>query len=451
MDALRLTYLGWQGWCVESSQTRVLIDPLLVNEVGRGPAGARVNFMFAIPRRFNFGALGPVDAVYLSHEHEDHFNVPTLARLDRRIPIIASGLMSQAGRRLLAEMEFRVDYVWSGDVRTVGDLEIEFFGPNHLTTGDEFSDEWDTTAYLVRQSSGIGVFASNVDIPLGPALRAVLDAERSRGLAPALFSEMMIGTWPGGEPSAQARRGDAHQAFKPASRDARLDSEALRRGEFVTPFPGEVIVLRRGAIEDVEARAPFLETLPGRDSVMPFSNPVPELSDPVVARKNFGVTRKVDLEKELRRFAEHLYGGYLFRLLMSMGNDVKGDRRTFVVVLVADEAGREWVYEYRPQWCDFVQVDKTSEQLGGYLGAVMMWATDFWAVASGEVEPRAVERSVVEARADERLPRLTRLLWHFYHPLRFPERVLAQYRRALALESTATTCVLPRAAAASAR
>jgi hypothetical protein len=441
-ETLRLTYLGWQGWCVESPAARLLIDPLLVDEVGRGPKCARVNFMFAIPRRFDLAALGPVDAVYLSHEHEDHFNVPTLVRLDRRIPLIVSGLMSEAGRAFLVEMGFRMDCVWSGDTRAVGDLEIEFFGPNHAGTAG-LSDEWDTTAYLVRQSRGRGVFASNVDIPLGPRLRQALDGAQSQGAEPVIFSGMMVRGWPE-RAAADAKDENHHRASKPPSRNAEADAAAFRGGEAFTPYPGEVMVLGDGALQEVEPHAAFLRCPSGYARTLPFFNPDAELKDPVVGNKNFDVSQKASLEEELARLAEHLYGGPLFRLLMSIGNDAQADRRTIALVFVIDEEGREWTYEYRPLACAFVQVDKTSEQVGEYLGAMLLWATDFLAVATGQIEPRVLTRCVVEERAHDLVPRLVDQLWYFYHPLRFPGRVLAQYRRALALENGASTCVFPR-------
>lgn len=442
-DELRLTYLGWQGWCVESPDGRILIDPLLVDQVGRGPDGCRTNFMFTIPRLFHFEALGSVDAVYLSHEHEDHFNIPTLARLDRRIPLIVSGLMSVAGRTLLVDMGFRVDCVWSGDVRIVGDLEMAFFGPDH-TTSHSFTDEWDTTGFLVRHRGGHGAFASNVDTPVGPAMRVALEAERAQGMEAVLFNEMVVEAWAGPHTAREWRAEDAHRSPMGPSRDPVIDLQALRAGGRFAPLPGEVVVLRNGTVQDIYPRAAFLEALPGQQNVLAFSNQDSHLKEPVVGRKTFDPALKHDLENELRRLAEHLYGGPLFRLLMSIGNAERAHRRTFAISFVVDAEGTEWVYEYQPLSCDFVQVDAATDQLGDYLGAMLLWATDFWAVASGEVEPRVLARAMVEARADERIPRLTWMLWSLYHPLRNPRRVLEQYRKAMAIEGDTPAVVFPR-------
>jgi hypothetical protein len=442
-EVVRLTYIAWQSWCIESPRTRILIDPLLVDHIGRGPQSARVNFMFATPRQFEFGSLGPVDAVFLSHEHEDHFNIASLARLDRRIPVIASGLMSEAGTNILRDMGFRVDRVWSGDVRLLGDLELLFFGPDHIANGD--TDEWDTTAYVVRQTQGIGVFASNVDIALGAALHAVLDHERLIQRQPVLFANMMVRPWEARESSPQSVDKDFHRAAKRPTHDANADLVTFRNGEPFAPFPGEVLLLRNGFVDTIEPRATFLASMPGKAETLPFSNPEGELKEPIGGFRTFDASRQRQLENELRAFAEYLYGGSIFRFLMSIGNDAKEQTRTFIMLFVVDEQGTEWAYEYRPLACEFIRVDRSSSQVEDYLAATLMWANDFFLVASGEIEPRVLERSMVENRAHPRMPKLSWHLWRFYHPLRFPDRVLAQYRRNLASERGAPICVFPRA------
>jgi hypothetical protein len=340
-------------------------------------------------------------------------------------------------------MGFKIDEVLSGDTRTVGDLEIEFFGPDHTRGGT--TDEWDTTAYVVRHLGGLGVFASNVDIPFGANLRAALAAERARDQQPVVFIGMMV--QPFLETPAEEPEANHHLARKAQTRDAQGDFEAYRQGQAFAPMPGEVIVLRDGAVQVVEPRAPFLESPPGLNVVLPFSNREAELQEPVTGRKNFDVSRKAELEQELRRLAEHMYGGPLFRIVLSLARDLQGQQRTFAMIFVIDEEGSEWIYEYRPRSCDFVQVQRTSEEARDYLSAMLIWATDFLAVATGEVEPRVLTRSVLEDRANDVVPKFVDQLWNFYHPLRFPRQVLTQYRRALAAEAATACSVFPRPAA----
>ena len=74
-----VTYLGQQGWLVTSDATRILIDPLLTDEYSPG-----FSAVIHPPRRISLARLPPIDAVVLSHEHADHFNVPSLLALERR-------------------------------------------------------------------------------------------------------------------------------------------------------------------------------------------------------------------------------------------------------------------------------------------------------------------------------------------------------------------------------
>ncbi|MGW3253628.1 MBL fold metallo-hydrolase [Streptomyces fungicidicus] len=75
---LRLTWMGHSGVLAEIDGHRVLFDPVW---------GERCSpFPFAGPRRLHpvplpLAALGPVDAVVISHDHYDHLDLPTIKAL----------------------------------------------------------------------------------------------------------------------------------------------------------------------------------------------------------------------------------------------------------------------------------------------------------------------------------------------------------------------------------
>src|SRR5262249_48600652 len=98
------TFLGHQGWLFSTATTRLLVDPLLTAHIGHGGVVGRVY----PPRIFDLDAFPAIDAVLLTHEHEDHFDIPSLNRLDRGIPIVLSQRSSGAARAILDEMGFRV-------------------------------------------------------------------------------------------------------------------------------------------------------------------------------------------------------------------------------------------------------------------------------------------------------------------------------------------------------
>src|SRR5689334_7177182 len=95
------TYLGHQGWLIESGATRLLADPVLHDGLTGMPGDSIAIYP---PRRLDLGAFPPVDGVIISHEHPDHLNLPTLLRLDRSVRIFLPDKVSAAARTLVAEL-----------------------------------------------------------------------------------------------------------------------------------------------------------------------------------------------------------------------------------------------------------------------------------------------------------------------------------------------------------
>jgi L-ascorbate metabolism protein UlaG (beta-lactamase superfamily) len=75
--ATRLTWLGHATVLIDFSGTRVLTDPVLR---GRAAHLVRQGPVPLVP--------AGLDAVLLSHLHRDHADLPTLRRIDRRVPVI---------------------------------------------------------------------------------------------------------------------------------------------------------------------------------------------------------------------------------------------------------------------------------------------------------------------------------------------------------------------------
>ncbi|MEU4797828.1 MBL fold metallo-hydrolase [Streptomyces sp. NPDC023327] len=77
-DGLRITWMGHSSVLAELDGRRVLFDPVW---------GQRCSpFSFAGPKRLHpvpvpLAALGPVDAVVISHDHYDHLDMPTIKAL----------------------------------------------------------------------------------------------------------------------------------------------------------------------------------------------------------------------------------------------------------------------------------------------------------------------------------------------------------------------------------
>lgn len=98
-----LTFLGHQGWAVETEMGAVLIDPL---EEAMGNGACRLPVW--PERRLNFNKLGTITELVISHEHSDHFDLETIWRLPYRGTVHIPDLSSDAMEAALAQMGFSV-------------------------------------------------------------------------------------------------------------------------------------------------------------------------------------------------------------------------------------------------------------------------------------------------------------------------------------------------------
>jgi len=433
--SFRATYFGWQGWLFDTGRACVAIDPLLLDEIGRGPRRTRIDFVFREAREVALDRLPPLDALVITHEHEDHFNIPTLVRLDRRVPLYVSRRVSAAARGLLAELGFRVTYVDHGDTIAIEDLEVRLFGADQ-TPGVASFDEWDTLAYLARHRGGSGGLFSNVDISISSEMSEVMRDTRARDRALLMFVGGEVSLFDGEPPTVAA--GDHPQGG--AATPFELMALRLRAGNRVVPRPGCTFELEPGELVGVAPQTDFLRTIPGpprvpRHAFALAPGVIPETS---VLGANASERDRPELEAALRELAEYLYGRHTYRYLTTVPARYRGRRaHTFAFVFLTAPGAPEWFYEYVPGACAFRAVDSDFDTVvQGYLGVVMLWVSDYLAVVRGEVEPRAIHRATQEDWAidDGALPALREVLWSFYHPQRFPDRVLAQYRRAVELE-----------------
>jgi hypothetical protein len=434
--SFRATYFGWQGWLFETDRAAVAIDPLLVDHVGRGPRHTRIDFVFRETREVTLGRLPPLDAFVISHEHEDHFSVPTLVRLDRRIPLYVSRRVSAAARGLLAELGFTVRYVDHGDTLVFNDLEVRLFGADQ-TNGAAAFDEWDVLAYLVRHRGGAGGLFSNVDISISSEMSEAIRDTAARDRRLLLFVRGEVSLSSGAMPTVADGEHPRGTTATPIEQMA----PRLRAGEGIVARPGTVFELDAGELVGVAPETAFLRTIPGPPPVprRAFSLPPGEMPERSLLGTAARERDRPALEAALHELAGHLYGRHIYRYLMTLPARYTGQRaHTFVLVFLTVPDGPEWFYEYAPDACAFHAVDiDFNAAVERYLGVVVLWVSDYLAVVRGEVEPRAIHCATQEDWAidDPELPGLRSVLWSFYHPQRFPARVLAQYRRAVELET----------------
>lgn len=77
-----IAWLGHASFLLNFFGTRIIIDPALAINIGITPVG---NFTIG-PKRYiasalNSSEVGPIDLLLVSHAHTDHFDYPTLRKL----------------------------------------------------------------------------------------------------------------------------------------------------------------------------------------------------------------------------------------------------------------------------------------------------------------------------------------------------------------------------------
>jgi hypothetical protein len=411
---------------VASESTHLLVDPLLSDGVGRGRPDTRQRFLLYPPRRYHRQACPPIDALIISHEHEDHFNIPSFLQIDRAVPVYLSARSSIAARTILDEMGFQVVLAYPGEPFRVGDIDFRFMTPVHES---DQGDEWDTLAYLFERP-GDGSFFSNVDIGITPTMEAAVAAAPEPRL---LYTGMALSLWKEGF----ARPEKSSEMHRPPS-GVTVSADplsALRALERVQVVPGQTVTLSGGALVSAEPRSDFLDSPPvaewgPRLGFWPSSD---EPLVPLTPPRDLDDAELAELQELLDRMAQFMYGGPLFRALYSIdGAKLGGIRPTVALVLHTTDEESAIVYEYQPETCGFMPLD----ELGDHVGLVRSYAGDFLAMLRNEFEPRCLSKQVRE-RWHETAPNVsffTSVLWMYLHPLRHPERVLARYRAQLAEE-----------------
>ncbi len=463
------TFLGHQGWLFRSDRSAILVDPLLCEDFGQIHA---LEYRVFPPRKLDLAKLPALDAVVLSHEHDDHFDIPSLAKLPRTVPIYLSARSSTAAHAILGEMGFAVRPLVPGVPVALGDLEIVPFAGNHQAV--DCGDEWDTLPYLVRHADGS--FFTLVDITLTeghiawakahakkPGIVAwtnnALDwshmahylAERVEGTQQC-FVKMGVGhkliaqQW--GTPVAMVMcAGGFSFTGERAWLNDRVfcvDTEAVcaamtkvyKTEKFISGIPGQTFVMVSGRLQRVDRTSDFLEAAPRAEwpsRAKAGRTDVPDYA-PATGRRTLDASERERLGKRLDEFAGVMVGGSVFRAVCSvLDGEAPGKVATFAFVL-RDGVQRR-TFEYDLPACAFRERPPGIDHVSGF----ECWASDLLAVLDGELGPIAL----MYARARLWNAVSTRLsfdvfadLYRHSHPLRRPAEVLAVYRRLWASTGT---------------
>jgi hypothetical protein len=462
-----VTFLGHQGWLIETPSTRLLVDPLLGPGLGNMPEDG---FDVFPPRRIDLEAFPPIDAVIATHEHSDHLSLPSLMRLDPGIPVFLPARTSTAARGIVRELGFRLELLRTDEAVRVGDLEVFPF-----PTGEATRDEWDVTPLVIRDRAGDGSLATSIDAVESPAF-ARFATERAGKIGVWASTHNHMDLFPVREGGAQEQdvevtdrltkslTGQFERHFARGPRPevlAILASGFSYRGDLAwmnrhvfpgqpanivkaigtrlgvmvrAPLPGQCLSFSRGALSGESPSQPFLATLDEAEwpahAAEPFAGAVPDYA-PACGTRDFSTEDLASLLDALRGFAGYLYGGELFRALYAAGDDKFAGRRLAVGFSLRTPS-ETMTLVYRPEACAFERMARGGDPRGELVAGLTCWASDLWAVLRFELFSGYVliGRYRKWNLAEDRLRcDLDGDLALYTHPLRQPERALELYRR----------------------
>lgn len=125
---LAAAWIGHATVLIRIGGKTILTDPVFSTRVGIG-----FGLFTGGPRRFYRPAISirdlpPLDAIVISHAHFDHLDRPTLARLSKRVPVIASTHL----RDLIADLGYRsiTELAW-GQSHRIGGLKLTAVPVHH--------------------------------------------------------------------------------------------------------------------------------------------------------------------------------------------------------------------------------------------------------------------------------------------------------------------------------
>jgi L-ascorbate metabolism protein UlaG (beta-lactamase superfamily) len=146
-----LTWLGHSTVVVDVDGTRMVTDPVLRSRVWHLRRDDAVDV----------GTLGRLDAILVSHTHFDHLDLPSLERLDPRLPVViprgAGELVRRRGFANVVEVE-------AGDEIAVAGVQVRVTHADHESKRGPFAAATASVGYLMIGRSVCVYFAGDTDV-----------------------------------------------------------------------------------------------------------------------------------------------------------------------------------------------------------------------------------------------------------------------------------------------
>lgn len=437
-----VTSICHQGWLIEYGEDRLLIDPLFDNAFGRAERAYKYKGFYP-EKNLNFSKIPSVSAIFISHEHEDHFNIETIHRFDRKTTIFYSYKSSSSLSLILKKMGFKkVIPISSLDRISIGSLNLRVFNGLYSKL---YSDEIDTLAFAVWDKDKNGIFFSTVDTFLTEETFHSIEKK----LKKINFKKILISS--DGMIRLTSFKNILQSYFnRPIMERGRKYmlpknlQDFLQKKNFCPCFPGLTISLKKGQINQVSGKRDFLS--PVKSYTWSFPRAPKRYQHFKSFVKNRRMTAKdwKELEHHLQVYSLFLFGREVYHLLSTLNLEIAPRLKPRLAFLLKD-SGKNRIYAYNPAEGCFERVPESEKNR--FIIRCDVWAIDLLMLFQGELEPRLLTRGHIEWSFQEPFTQkllVAELFLLFFHPLNRQKYVLRAYNNELRRLGKAESWALQR-------
>jgi hypothetical protein len=210
------------------------------------------------------------------------------------------------------------------------------------------------------------------------------------------------------------------------------------------------ILTDRDSIRRVSTSAPFLKALPKEqwpDRTYDRATAPPEGPYPASGRAELLAGELAELEDRLQAFALFLYGGALYRALLSLSATGSQSRAHMTFAVSASSGATDYVFEYDPASGRFSR-RQSPPPLADYAAALQCFASDLLEFLQGKLAPSALMFGRVcrwRGSTENTSAAIDQAIWLYGHPLRRQAEYAQLYSDIFAAEPTTVPRIPARA------
>ena len=135
---MKITFLGHQGWLLEYKSTKILVDHILTDSLGT----CEYARFYITPSR-KIIKMPDIDAILITNERLDHFHIPSLENISRKVPIYIGYMMPECVKSTIRKLGFSCMEIDHNHDVWINDLQVSF----HI--GDRSVPLWEKRVYSV--------------------------------------------------------------------------------------------------------------------------------------------------------------------------------------------------------------------------------------------------------------------------------------------------------------